>query len=183
MSHSSCFRTQVAPVDAVGHGLDRNALDDLDPVVRERLQLRGVVGHDARASDAEPAEHRGGRGVVTSVDGQPERDVRVDRIESAVLERVRADLVEESDAASLVAEVEEYPTVGAPHLLEAGLQLLAAVTAQGAKRLAGQTFGMEPHEHGLVTRDLAVNESDDLGLVAETEDVDLEVAEIGRAHV
>src|SRR6266536_4953696 len=141
MSHASRFRAQVAPVDAIWHGLDRHALDDLDPVVRERLQLRGVVRHDARASDAEPAQHRGGRGVVTSVDGQAKRDVRVDRIESAVLERVRADLVEEPDAASLVAEVEQHPAVGAPYLLEAGLQLLAAVTAQGAKRLTGQTLG------------------------------------------
>ena len=35
---------------------------------------------------------------------------------------------------------------------------------------------MKPHEHRLITGDLAVDEGDHLGLVAETEDVDLEIA-------
>ena len=176
MSHPARFRTQVAHVDDVWQGFDRHALDHLDPVLSERVQLSGVVRHDTRASHTEFAQHCGGRGVVASVDREAERDVRVDRVEATVLKRVRADLVEQTDAASLVAEVEEHAAVGAPHLLEAGFELLAAVAAERAERLTGQAFGMKPHEHRLITGDLAVDEGDHLGLVAETEDVDLEIA-------
>ena len=116
------------------------------------------------------------RGVIASVDREAQRDIRINGVEAAVLERVRADLVEQSDAASFVAQVEEHATVGAADLLESSLQLFAAVAAQGAERLAGQALGMETYEDGLVSRDVAVHERDDLGRVTEAEDVDLELA-------
>jgi len=92
------------------------------------------------------------------------------------LERVCADLVEQSDAASLVAEIEEHATIGVSDLLESGLELFAAVAAKRAERLAREALGMEAHEGGFLTGDFTMHEGDDLGRVTEAEDVDLELA-------
>ena len=70
------------------------------------------------------------RRVVAPVDGQTERDVRVDGVEATVLERVGADLVEQTDAASLVPQIKKHAAIGAPDLLQPGFELLAAVAAQ-----------------------------------------------------
>jgi len=92
------------------------------------------------------------------------------------LERICADLVEESDAAPLVAEIEEHTTVGMSDLLKSGLELFPAVAAKRAERLAREALGVEAHEDRFVTGHVTMYEGDDLGRVTEAEDVDLELA-------
>jgi len=71
-----------------------NPLSSQHSVLRQSLQLRGVVREHARAADTELPEHRRGCGVVAPVDGKAEREVGVHGVEPVVLQRVRADLVE-----------------------------------------------------------------------------------------
>src|SRR5688572_23953240 len=105
MAHPARLRSEIVEVRRIRVAFDRHAFDDLDPVLGESLQLRRIVRQHPRAFDAELSKYsRGGR-VIAPVDGQAERDVRVDGVEPSVLQRVRADLVEQPDTASLMAEV------------------------------------------------------------------------------
>ena len=91
--------------------------------------------------------------------GQALLQVGVDGVVPLLLQLVGADLVAEADAAALVApQVDE----DAPALLldeiERGLQLGAAVAAQGAEDVAGQALGVDPDEHVLGAGHLAHDE-------------------------
>src|SRR5207249_7648229 len=117
-----------------------------------------------------------GRGrVIAGVDREAELDVRVDRVEPAVLEAVRADLVEEPDPPPLVIEIEEDAALGAADHREGGAQLVAAVTAERAEHVPGEALGVEADENGLGSVEVAPRERDDLGAV-ESEHADAEVA-------
>src|SRR5439155_12510316 len=116
---------------------------------------------------------------IAGVDRKAELDVRVDRVEPAVLEAVRANLVEEPDPPPLVVEVEEDAALGAPDHREGGAQLVAAVAAQRAEHVAGEALGVEADEDGFGPVELASRERDDLRAV-ESEHADAEVAPARR---
>ena len=75
-----------------------------------------------------------------------------------------------------MAKVKQHAAVGGSHQIECDVKLFAAVATKRPQRFAGQTLGMQTHENGLVTCDLAVHEGDDLGLVIQAEDVDPQIA-------
>src|SRR5439155_1158917 len=83
-------------------------------------------------------------------------------VEPAVLETVRADLVEEPDPPPLVVEVEEDAALGAPDHREGGAQLVAAVAAQRAEHVAGEALGVEADEDGFGPVERASCVRDDL---------------------
>src|SRR5688500_5351091 len=117
MAHPARLRSEVVEVRRIRVGLDRHAFDDLDPVLGESLQFRRIVRQHPRALDPELSEYGRGRRIIAPVDGQAERDVRVDGVEPSILQRVRADLVEQPDTASLMPEVEQYSAVSAADLI------------------------------------------------------------------
>ena len=181
MAQPSLFGAQVGQAHRVRGRLERDALDDLDAVPAESFDLGGVVREEPRAPHPEPTQHRGGGGPVASVDGKAKGDVGVDRVEAVVLERIRPHLVEEPDPPSLVTEVQEHATVGATKKLERALELLPAVTAQRAERLAGQAFGVQAHEDRGPRAHVPLHQRDDFGLVARHAiDGNAERAEAGR---
>ena len=67
--------------------------------------------------------------VVTLVIAESEREVRVDRVETIVLQRVRANLVEETDATTLLPQVEQNSRRLRRQPLESDTELVAAVAA------------------------------------------------------
>ena len=146
------------------------------PHVRKAGDLRRVVGDEAHVADAELLQDPRGCGVVAGVDRQAERDVRVDGVEPAVLQRVRADLVVQADAATLVTQVEDDAALLARDRLERRLQLLAAVAAQRAEHVAGQTLGVQANERRASARERPARDGDDLG-AGRPVDPDAEIAE------
>ena len=87
----------------------RHLLGDLDA---QPAQLRGLVGVVAEQPDpphAERAEHLRRRRVVALVLAAAQRDVRLEGVQAALLQRVRVELGVEPDAAALLAQVEQEP--------------------------------------------------------------------------
>ena len=64
-----------------------------------------------------------------------------------VLELVGAQLVDEADAAAFLGEVEQHAATRGGDRGDGALQLLAAIAAEARQHVAGEAFGMEPHEH------------------------------------
>ena len=77
--------------------------------------------------------------------GKPELLVRLDGVAALVLERVRAQLVAEADAAALVpAQVHDDALTLRRDLLERGVELQAAVAAHRAEHVAGEALASAP---------------------------------------
>src|SRR5207244_3321045 len=101
------LRLQVEAVVIVGGNDVRNAPRHANAVVLERGDLGGVVREETHRANGEAGQHVRGDGVVALVVTKAEREVRVDRVEAAVLERVCPNLVEQTDAAPLLPKIEE----------------------------------------------------------------------------
>src|SRR5262245_4545097 len=97
---------EVALVGRVDRRLEGHALGDLEAVARHAAVLRRVVREEAHRAHAEVEEDLRADAVVAVVGLEAEPLVGLDGVEPLLLERVRADLVEEADAAALLAHVE-----------------------------------------------------------------------------
>src|SRR5690606_39667291 len=93
---------------------------------------------------SEVTQHVGRVGVLARVGGEPEFEVGVDGVGPVVLQRVRPQLGEEPDAASLVpAQVQDDAAPLLPDALHGGVQLGPAVAALGVQDVAGEAFGVD----------------------------------------
>src|SRR5207247_101855 len=88
----------------------------------------------------------GGKAEITAVGFEAKCKIRVNRIESFVLERVSLELGHQANAAAFLVLVnhDPAPLVGdGPH---GELQLIFAITSQRPQYLAGEALGMNAHE-------------------------------------
>ena len=77
---------------------------------------------------------------------QPSARLASTRVEPAILQRIGAQLVDQADAAALLREIEQHAGALLGHAPDRAAQLRAAVAAQAAQQVAGEAFGMEPHQ-------------------------------------
>ena len=128
-----------------GGNFVRDEFGDLQSEAFERLLLGGVVGHEPQLVHAEFLQNQCHLRVVAHVAVQAERQVRVEGVESCILQRVGAELVDQADAASfVVAHVDEVPS-GAADDAQTVLQLGAAIASEGTENVAGGAFGVDAH--------------------------------------
>ena len=99
---------QVEAIVLVGGDDVGDAVAYRDAVAHELLDLAGIVGEQADRAHGEARDHVRRDGVVALVVTEAERQVGIDGVEPAVLERVGPDLVQEADAASLLPQVEQH---------------------------------------------------------------------------
>ena len=146
--------------------------------------LVGAVGQQPHGAHTEVDEDRRTGAEVTSVGRQTETEVGLDRVGAEVLQGVGAQLVQQTDAAPLVAaEVDHHSDPGIGDPLQRGTQLRSAVAACRPERIAREAFGVHPHEDVGATGDVAAHECEVLltgrpVAVAER----AEVARIGGEH-
>ncbi len=103
---------------------------------------------------------------MACVGRQPEVEVGVDRVAAVVLEGVGPELGDQPDAAPLVAaEVDHDAAAGGDDALQRLVELGAAVAPLGAEHVTGQALGVHPRQHRLRPGQVAVHESEVLGVV------------------
>src|SRR5438445_6516511 len=144
MAHLVAFGVEVRAVRRVRTDLDRDPLDDLEAIERHARLLR-VVGEDARAPHAKVHEDLDADAVLAVIGLEAEAFVRLDGVEALVLQRVRAQLVHEADAAALLPQVKEDTATLAGDPLERGVHLRAAVTPLRAEEVAGEALRVDAH--------------------------------------
>jgi hypothetical protein len=163
VAHAASLGVEVAGgvwvVDAHEHG---DTSLDLDPEGAELLDLVGVVGHEPDRLDAQLGQHRRSDVVPACVVGQTEDAVRVDRVGTLGLQGVRADLVRETDASSLLAQVQDRTLTATGDLGLGGLELLLAVALERAEDLAGQALAMDTHGDGALAANGACHDGNGL---------------------
>ncbi len=118
--------------------------DDVDAEVAQGRDLVRVVRQQDELGRTEVVQDRGAGGVLPRVDGQAQGGLRVDGVGARVLLGVGAQLVDEADAAALVAaEVDDDPALAADPG-QRRLQLGSAVAPQRPEGVAGQALGVQP---------------------------------------
>ena len=176
------FRGEVARVLGGRLDLERHLLDDRQPVAVEPRELARIVREDADRRQPEVGEDLVADPPLPRVGREPEREVRLDRVEPVRLQLVGAELVEEADSAALLAHVQDDAAI----LLgldarERVLELLAAVAEERVEDVARQALGVHADEDVLRALDVALHERDVLLVREELAVRDrLELAELGR---
>src|SRR4051812_7953459 len=105
MAHLLLFRLHIAHAFLTRRDDERNALGHIDSMRCESGDLLGVIAQQTDTRYTSVAEHVGANAVVTSVRREAKREVRLDRVEPPLLERIGFDLVEEADPAPFLTEV------------------------------------------------------------------------------
>jgi len=181
MPQALFLRAQVADVRRGGPDLEGDAFRHANAVRAELFDLRGVVRHQLDRADSEDPQYARSTLVTAEIRRKTEGAVRVDRVEAVILEVVRRDLVDDSDAPSFLGEVEKDAFGRPPESLQCGLQLLAAVASLRTEHIAGHALGVEAHEDVLLPRDLPLHEGDVLFAGERADErMDPEVAVPGR---
>ena len=124
----------------------RHLLDDVETEFAQLRGLLGVVREQADLRDAEIAEDAGRSRILARISRQAEGEIRVDRVEPALLQAVGAQLVDQPDAAALVpAHVDDDAAVLFDGV-QRRIQLRPALALQRSERLTGQALRVHPHQ-------------------------------------
>ncbi len=135
-------------VGGVGPGKVQRGGDlpgDRDAQAGQLSALVRVVAQQPDAVGAERVQHLGRAGVVALVGPVTEREIRVVRIQTAILQRVGVEFVIQSDAAPFLPQIQHIPAVlGDP--LHRFAQLRPAVASLAAEHITGEAFTVQAHQ-------------------------------------
>ena len=135
----------------------------------ERINLGRIVGHQANRLYAQQVEHPRRHGEIARFIGQAQPGVGIHRIKALILQLIGAQLVDEADAAPFLAQIEQHAPAARVGLLrhrgQRGVQLRPAIAFQAAQHVAGQAFGMQPHQRHAVGALAAQHQGDMLAQV------------------
>lgn len=129
-------------------------LVDAESVTLQSGPFERVVGHQAHVADAQLADDARAHAVVALVGFEAQFEVGVDGVEPLVLQLVGVDLVAESDAASLLIEIDDGAFALFFDHLHRTVQLLAAVAAIRTEDVARDARRVYAHQYGFVLRPL-----------------------------
>jgi hypothetical protein len=84
--------------------------------------------------------------VIAHVGLIPQGHVGLDGIEPLLLQGVGFDFFGQADAAAFLRQINQHAGPFAADHVQRHLELLAAIAAQRAQQIAGETAGMNPHQ-------------------------------------
>src|SRR5574344_773433 len=181
MPHLVLLCLQIKEVLVVRFYLDGNAFHDLESEPGKAFDLLRIVREEANFAHADIREDLRTDAVAPEIRLDPELAVRLDGVESLLLQFVSAELIAKSDAASfLPAQVKEHAAVFADELHRGG-KLFAAIAALGAEDIAREAFAMDAHVDGLREIGISRDPCNMLRIIRDTAvAVDLERSVLGR---
>src|ERR1039457_81615 len=156
--HLGLLRRQVIARSVRGRDFERDALDDLEAVAVDRDVLGRVVREETDLPYAEVPQNLAADAVVADVGRETELLVRGHRVEALLLQLVGAQLVDETDAAALLKEIEEHALALPRDQLHRALELRPAIAALRAEDVAREAGGVHAYEDGLVLAPLSRHE-------------------------
>ena len=141
------LRRQVPDVAGVRGGRESLHTEHVDAGIRQGTRFVRVVRHQADRPDAKRAQAGGGIGERTLIRREPKVLIRLQRIETAILQHVRSQLVGETDPSALVTRGihEHAAALGGDRPLRLP-KLDTAVAPERPECVAGQAFRMETHQ-------------------------------------
>ena len=149
---------QVAAVVGIGGHDHGDPPGDRDPLAAQALDLVRVVREQGHGTDLEQTDDVRRGPVLPGVAGKTQPRIGVHRVRAQVLQVVGLELVEQTDAPPLLTQVDDRAGLLPLDVLQALLQLLAAVAAQGGPDVAGVALRVDPHRAVLPAVDIPLHE-------------------------
>ena len=126
-----------------------NSLDDTNARAFELRYFVGIVGQQAHVAEAERLQGFGGKFVVARVIGKPEAAICFDGVETAVLQFVGFQLIDQSNAAAFLRQVEQHAGRFLGDFAQRKFELRAAIAAFGGEDVASETLRVDAHKRRL----------------------------------
>ena len=147
MAHPGALGRQIVLVLRPRRHDQRLPPDDPQPQLGQRRLLGRVGRQQPHLPHTEVGEHLDRLVIGAGVGGVAQLQVGVHGVEPGVLQRIRPQLLAQPDAAALVpADVDHCSAPFGPDQPQRLLELLAAVAAPRAERVAGQALGVHPDQ-------------------------------------
>jgi hypothetical protein len=138
-------------------GFEGDALRDRHPMILETLDFFGVVGQEADGVDPEVLQNLCADGIVPLVGPVSQHLIGLDGVVAFVLQVIGLQFVEEPNAATFLAEIEEHPRALRGDAAHGGVELFAAVAAKGPENIPRKALRMDAHENVLLPLHVAVD--------------------------
>src|SRR6185437_10458414 len=136
---------QVGGVDLVEVQGGGNLLGNHDAQAGQLIALVWVVAQQRDTAGTERVQHLGRAGVISFVGPVAEREIRVVRVQAAILQCVGVEFFVQSDASSLLTQIQHVPAAfGDP--LDCFAQLRPAVASLTAEHVTGEAFTVQAHQ-------------------------------------
>src|SRR5580704_3250043 len=123
-----------------------NALDHANSGALQLVNFVGIIREQSNRTNAKRFQRLGGKFVVTSVVGEAEAAVGFHGIETGILQFVCLQLVNQSDSAALLRQVQQYTGRLFGDLTQREFQLRAAVAALRGKNVPGKALRMDANQ-------------------------------------
>src|SRR5689334_8697815 len=100
------LRPEIADIRGPGRHFDRNAFDHFESVAFNADDLSWIVREQADFSQAEIDEDLRAGAIVAQIRLEPETEIGLHGIDALVLQLIGLDLVDQSDPAAFLIEIE-----------------------------------------------------------------------------
>ena len=130
MVHAVFFRLQILFVELTRLHDERLAPRDAQSMAFQTDQLLRIVRQNPYALHPQILQYLGTDAVFTQIRRETKTQIRIDRIQSALLQMVRMQLVSQTDAATFLPHVNDHAAAIRDDPLHRRVQLLAAVATQ-----------------------------------------------------
>jgi len=144
---------------------DRHPLIDGEAVPFEPNQLARIVGDGTDRLQPKIEQDLRTDPVVAEVGLESESLVCLDRVAALILELVGLELVEQSDSSTFLIEVDDQSLSFLRDHPQRGVELPAAIAAQGMEYIAREALGVHAHQYAVVWANVTKDEGDVLMLV------------------
>src|SRR3989441_6326183 len=159
------FRLKVEFVELIRWHDYRYPLGHFDSVKLKILQFVRIVRQKFDRSYVKRHQHVGGDVVVSLVGLESQLLVRLNGVETRVLQLVGFDLVDEADPTAFLPQIEDDSTFHLAYSHKGFLKLLSAVTTKGADCVSRKTLGVQPYWNILFLENIAMDKRGMLLLV------------------
>ena len=134
--------------------LVRHPLTHANPRFLQRDHLFQIVGHQADFPHAQQLKHPRCNGEIARFVGQAKPTIRVDRVETLVLQLVSPQLVDQADPAPFLPQVEQGPPAALRglirHGVKRGIELWPTIAFEAAEDIACETFAVQADQRGAI---------------------------------
>ena len=112
----------------VGGQQMRNASGNLHAVTLELANFVWVVGHETHGLHVQAVEHVGRHGIISFIIPKTQGKIRFHRVQTLVLQRVSADLVDQSNASPFLTKIKHDSAIQRADFSKRRFQLVPTIT-------------------------------------------------------
>ena len=124
----------------------RNPFLDYNIMRFQRRDLVRIVRHQADTVETEAVQHHRSRCIDPLIRVEAKLLVCVYRIEAVILQLVGAKLVDETDPAAFLRQIQQNAAAIRRDFSNCAAQLISTVATQAGKQIPGKAFRMQPCE-------------------------------------